>query len=179
MNSDHVFHKITQESKYLGRKCPIRLQDFRIGDEVIVCQQRGVVFSQEGFNAFIGDWHGRCPYCQNTINVQNIPEESEPQTEYKQRDTDFTEAEFEETGPLGILWVKNGYQRGRLYKVRHGTTIGRKYGDVLLDDPKVSKRHAKLTVDDDQFMLWDFGSTNGTFVNGERIRKATLLRKTM
>ena len=177
MSSIHVVHEITVQSKYLGRKCPIRLQNFRIGDQVIVCQQTGAVFSFDGFNECIGDWKGRCPYCQHTIDVQNIPEESEPQTDYKRADADFTEVEFEETGLLGILWVKKGYKQGRLYKVRHGTTIGRKYGDILLDDPKVSKRHAKLTIEDGQFVLWDFGSTNGTFVNGNRIREATILKE--
>jgi len=79
-------------------------------------------------------------------------------------------------GLLGFLIVKEGMRRGKVYRVEGGTTIGRKGANILLsDDAKVSQHHAKLTVEDDQFVIWDFGSTNGTFVNGERIREATPL----
>jgi hypothetical protein len=38
----------------------------------------------------------------------------------------------------------------------------------------VSRRHAKLTVTGDQIFIQDLGSTNGTFVNGEKIKRARL-----
>lgn len=82
-----------------------------------------------------------------------------------------------EEGLLGILWVKEGRRRGRIYKIKDGTIIGRTQGDLVLDDPKVSNPHAKFTVEEGQFVLWDFGSKNGTYVNGERIRAATPLKE--
>ena len=82
-----------------------------------------------------------------------------------------------EMGLLGLLWVKEGRRRGRVYKIKDGTVIGRTQGDLVLDDPKVSNPHAKFTVEDNQFVLWDFGSKNGTYVNGERIRAATPLKE--
>lgn len=90
---------------------------------------------------------------------------------------DETEIEFVDTGPMAILWVKDGRRRGHVCKVKEGTVIGRKDGDLILDDPKVSNPHAKLTFEDKQFVIWDFGSKNGTFVNGERIRAATPLKE--
>ncbi len=91
---------------------------------------------------------------------------------------DVTELEFEkDTGPQAILWVKEGNRRGRVYKVTNETIIGRRDATLILDDPKVSSIHAKFTFEDDQFVLWDFGSKNGTFVNGERIRAATALKE--
>jgi pSer/pThr/pTyr-binding forkhead associated (FHA) protein len=44
---------------------------------------------------------------------------------------------------------------------------------VLVED-MVSRRHAKITVTGDQIFIQDLGSTNGTFVNGEKIKRARL-----
>jgi hypothetical protein len=44
--------------------------------------------------------------------------------------------------------------------------------DLVLDDRTVSRRHAELRRDGDAWVLLDLGSTNGTWVNGWRIREA-------
>lgn len=46
--------------------------------------------------------------------------------------------------------------------------------DMVLVEDMVSRRHARITSADGQLGIEDFGSTNGTFVNGERITKASL-----
>jgi pSer/pThr/pTyr-binding forkhead associated (FHA) protein len=46
--------------------------------------------------------------------------------------------------------------------------------DMVLVEDMVSRRHAKITVDSEQVAIQDLGSTNGTFVNGERVKRATL-----
>src|SRR5689334_8968622 len=46
--------------------------------------------------------------------------------------------------------------------------------DVVLVDPTVSRLHARLDVDDNDYVLRDLGSTNGTRVGGTRIREACL-----
>lgn len=50
-------------------------------------------------------------------------------------------------------------------------SVGRtRESDLALDDPSVSKMHASLLLNTDgQLMVADTGSTNGTFVDGERI----------
>ena len=90
---------------------------------------------------------------------------------------DVTELEFIDTSALAILWVKEGSRRGRIHKIKDGATIGRSTGDVVLDDQKVSNPHAKFTLEDEKYILWDFGSKNGTTVNDERIRAATELNE--
>ena len=55
--------------------------------------------------------------------------------------------------------------------------VGRKDGDVVVDDQKVSDPHAKFTYEEKQFVVWDLASRNGTFVNGERFRAATPLKE--
>ncbi|MEL7645559.1 MAG: FHA domain-containing protein [Anaerolineaceae bacterium] len=90
---------------------------------------------------------------------------------------DVTELEFEDVGPQAILWVKEGRKRGRIYKIKEETIIGRKAADLVLDDPKVSSTHAKIVVENGQYILIDFHSKNGTYVNGERIRAETTLKE--
>jgi two-component system, NtrC family, response regulator GlrR len=46
--------------------------------------------------------------------------------------------------------------------------------DVVLDDPLVSRLHARIDVEHADYVLRDLGSTNGTRVGGTRIREACL-----
>ncbi len=48
--------------------------------------------------------------------------------------------------------------------------------DLVLVEDMVSRKHAKLSVAGGQLSITDLGSTNGTFVNGEKIRRAELKR---
>lgn len=54
----------------------------------------------------------------------------------------------------------------------HGLTVGRQVmpGQIVLDHPNVSRRHAAFEVADGAIVLRDLGGTNGTFVNGARLR---------
>lgn len=58
-----------------------------------------------------------------------------------------------------------------LLNERKEITIGRKQdNDVVLDDPTVGQCHAKIIRHDDgHFSIVDLASTNGTFMNGNRI----------
>lgn len=47
--------------------------------------------------------------------------------------------------------------------------------DVVLVEDMVSRRHARIGYDDGGLNVMDLGSTNGTFVNGEKIQGATPL----
>jgi two-component system response regulator GlrR len=46
--------------------------------------------------------------------------------------------------------------------------------DVVLDDTTVSRMHARIDVEDNEYVLRDLGSTNGTRVGGVRVREACL-----
>jgi pSer/pThr/pTyr-binding forkhead associated (FHA) protein len=60
--------------------------------------------------------------------------------------------------------------------VKDLTLVGRKEDcDVRLDHKSVSKMHCVIVKTDGLLLLRDLGSTNGTRVNGQRIRRAALL----
>lgn len=53
-------------------------------------------------------------------------------------------------------------------------TIGRDDGDVSLDDPEVSSSHCQIQLLSGSYHLFDLNSTNGTYLNGQRIVKSRL-----
>src|SRR3989442_11305783 len=60
--------------------------------------------------------------------------------------------------------------------VKDLTLVGRKEEcDLRLDHKSVSKMHCVIVRTDGLLLLRDLGSTNGTRVNGQRIRRAALL----
>src|SRR6185295_6702691 len=64
--------------------------------------------------------------------------------------------------------VLEGVDKGRVFReLPIPVTIGREEGNVLrLNDERVSRFHAKVQLDDDDYILTDLESTNGTRVNG-------------
>jgi hypothetical protein len=64
--------------------------------------------------------------------------------------------------------VLEGIDKGRVFKdLPTPVTIGREEGNLLrLNDERVSRFHAKVQMDNDDFILTDLESTNGTRVNG-------------
>lgn len=55
-------------------------------------------------------------------------------------------------------------------------TIGRDPANsIVISDASVSSRHARITRDEDGFVVEDLGSRNGTFVNGEQVSQPVSL----
>ncbi len=60
---------------------------------------------------------------------------------------------------------------------QHSLLLGRDpEADFVIDDVEVSRRHARLTAENGGYTIEDLGSTNGTFVNDERIQGAVALQ---
>ena len=72
--------------------------------------------------------------------------------------------------------VKTGSEAGRRLELGGAVAIGRQDGDLVLEDPEVSRRHAVLRREGESIVVEDLDSTNGTFVNGERIRSPIPIR---
>lgn len=74
--------------------------------------------------------------------------------------------------------------------MRSGPSVGKEYpldkselfigrdlnNDIVINDPEISRRHSRLFTQGNTFVLEDLGSTNGTFVNGQRLMGPNMLR---
>src|SRR4051794_39236590 len=69
-----------------------------------------------------------------------------------------------------FTFVERKPMDGREHTLESELTVGREGCDVVLADPEVSRRHAALRVTGDGVAVEDFGSTNGTFVNDQRVQ---------
>jgi len=55
------------------------------------------------------------------------------------------------------------------------TTFGRKSdNDIVIDHPTVSGHHGRLVREDDHYAVEDLNSTNGTFINGRRVKSGKI-----
>jgi hypothetical protein len=72
------------------------------------------------------------------------------------------------------LIVRRGPQPNQAYELNKDIiTLGRDItNDIVINDPEVSRHHMRLTRGAGGFTLEDLGSTNGTFVNGQRLAGA-------
>lgn len=72
--------------------------------------------------------------------------------------------------PRYVLRGVSGAAFGRNFPVAGPTTVGRAPECTLrLDEPGMSRTHARLLPSQDALLLEDLGSTNGVFLNGRRI----------
>jgi hypothetical protein len=72
--------------------------------------------------------------------------------------------------------INPGTPQAREYWLRPGVNfVGREFAnDLQINDATVSSSHALLTLNGDSVSVKDLGSTNGTYVNRERITETTL-----
>lgn len=78
---------------------------------------------------------------------------------------------------LAWLVVTSGPSIGKEFRLGEVTTVGRDaaLNDVVIDDPAISRQHAKIRLEGGQFVLYDLATDNGTFVNDQRIIRSSLM----
>jgi pSer/pThr/pTyr-binding forkhead associated (FHA) protein len=76
------------------------------------------------------------------------------------------------------LRIEEGDGKGKSISLSAGGVyvIGREGADIVLDDGKVSRKHAQVGLyGPGAFVLRDLASTNGTFLNGKRVSEKRAL----
>ncbi len=75
------------------------------------------------------------------------------------------------------LRVVKGVPPDRVFPLDRTLAIGRSTSnDVILTDPRISRRHARIEAGNGDPILIDLDSTNGTFVDGKRVTEPLHLR---
>lgn len=75
----------------------------------------------------------------------------------------------------GVLYPIASNSKADAIKLRRDATIfGREKGDIIIPDHEVSSTHCQIQDINGTYHIFDMNSTNGTFVNNERIVKARL-----
>src|SRR5262249_21238510 len=79
-------------------------------------------------------------------------------------------------GGLALRFISGKYQGGEVPLNRKELIVGRSSDlDLVLIEDMVSRKHARFVVEGNMVTLQDLGSTNGTFVNGEKIKQSRLV----
>ncbi len=78
--------------------------------------------------------------------------------------------------PYALRFISGKYQGGEVVLTpAKEIVVGRSSDlEMVLVEDMVSRRHARIYWENEQIQIEDLGSTNGTFVNGEKVRRANL-----
>lgn len=123
------------------------------------------VVAPEGYCPYCGERRGPNGECACSATASAPVREAQPPVVPAQA----------AVGPPRLLGL-TGPAAGQMFPLdRPETTVGREAGrDVLLADPAVSRRHARLLTSSAGVEVVDEGSANGTFVNGQRVDRGRL-----
>lgn len=117
-----------------------------------------------------------CYDCLYSFKLENISETNFPPALDDVEEPD-TRAVSSDSGPTAlidsVISAEPSSEKGRaaVATVTHTVTIGRaKSNDVVLEEPNISRKHAKVVFSTAGIFLEDLASTNGVRLNGKRFR---------
>jgi FhaA, N-terminal domain/FHA domain len=94
-------------------------------------------------------------------------------------------AQMDEVAQAAARAAVNAEPQVRPFLILYGTrtvlltnpiiTLGRSFdNDIVVDDPRVSRKHAQLRQRGGHYVVYDLGSSGGTWVNGTRVSERLL-----
>ena len=117
----------------------------------------------------------KCPYCEAPVTAGGASASKSPTGKNRTMAMDVGAAGASSSG-LAWLVPMEGGQVGELFPMRGRAVVGSAADcDIVLTDPSISSRHAEFAAGQGGFKVTDLGSTNGTFVNDERITSYELV----
>jgi pSer/pThr/pTyr-binding forkhead associated (FHA) protein len=88
---------------------------------------------------------------------------------------DEDRTQFYEEPSARLIVVKSNNLEGEIELEEDGTILGREdTADVVIDDKRASREHCKIVLAENRFTITDLGSSNGTFVTGQKITEKAL-----
>jgi hypothetical protein len=81
----------------------------------------------------------------------------------------------------GWMVALNGQHKGEDFRLRVGKNVLGTAADcdIVLTDKKISRKHATVRYEGGEFQIADLDSSNGTFVNDEKVQKHDLIDNDM
>ena len=112
-----------------------------------------------------------CPHCQRALDEAPSADTPAPAPSADSPAT-LTELPADKAYTLEVL---DGNQPGQVFPLEKvHIIIGRRGCDVNLDDPEISRQHASIDIHGMSASLRDLGSTNGTYIQGQRVEEGDL-----
>jgi pSer/pThr/pTyr-binding forkhead associated (FHA) protein len=152
-------------------RCPGCLTELNLKDQSF--QDKALVQCPECQYVFLSEAKGRVG---DTIPVRSADLPLEDATILT---TDYVPQvdprEFQWNVPGASITIVEGDNQGVHRKLREDKlTLGRKGADLEIEDKSISRHHCELSRRPDGWWLKDLESTNGTFVNGEKVEERKL-----
>ncbi len=104
---------------------------------------------------------------------------SEVRTPVATRGSEKTKRRPGVKGTPTFVVIEPKQRRGQTFTLSNALAIGRVDDNdiIITDDSFVSSHHARIEIRPDSVWVVDMASTNGTFVNGQRVTEARSVRK--
>ena len=123
-----------------------------------------------------------CPHCQRALD-EPVPAEAPPPPAGSPAPAEAPSPPAGSPSSLDklpadksyTLEVLDGNEPGQVFPLEKvHIVIGRRGCDVDLDDPEISRQHVSIDIHGTNATLLDLGSTNGTYMQGQRVEKGDL-----
>lgn len=170
---ESIFH---EESELLGVEAATPETEGDVGvEETAVEPEQPVQTDDEGY--ILNEAEGPDYFSTETVEGETGPHtvSEESQTVRAPHVDERPPSTSDRALPHARVVIISGDQAGAAYPLKDTVTMGRADSNtIVLKDAKVSRQHAQIQQHGNQFIVVDLSSSNGTYVNGEKVEEHVL-----